>query len=73
MLMSAVQYRESLRSLKPRVYVGGDLIASVADEPRLEPGINATGITYDFALVPDYAKVMVANGRRTVWKIAGTG
>lgn len=60
--MSAEQYRESLRRLKPRVYVGGDLVTSVADEPRLEPGINATGITYDFALVPDYAKVMVTNG-----------
>lgn len=62
MLMTAEEYRESLRHLKPRVYVGGALIESVADEPLLEPGINATGITYDFALVEDYANVMVTDG-----------
>ena len=60
--MSAEQYRETLRSLSPRVYVGGELIASVADEPRLDPGVNAVGITYDFALVPDYAGIMVTPG-----------
>lgn len=60
--MSAQAYRESLRSLSPRVYVGGDLIASVADEVRLEPGINAVGLTYDFALLPDSAKVMTTTG-----------
>jgi len=42
--------------------VGGDLVASVADEPRLEPGINAVGLTYDFALLPDSAKVMTTPG-----------
>ena len=34
MLMSGEEYRESLRRLAPRVYVNGDEVASVADEPR---------------------------------------
>jgi 4-hydroxybutyryl-CoA dehydratase/vinylacetyl-CoA-Delta-isomerase len=28
------------------------LIASVADAPALQPGINALAVTYDFALDP---------------------
>src|SRR5439155_27162642 len=33
---------------------------SVADEPRLAPGINAVGLTYDFALRTVLAPVMTA-------------
>ncbi len=50
MLMSAADYRESLRRYRPVVYVDGRRIESVADEPALAPGINAIGVTYDFAL-----------------------
>ncbi|MGE3773154.1 MAG: 4-hydroxyphenylacetate 3-hydroxylase N-terminal domain-containing protein, partial [Gammaproteobacteria bacterium] len=49
LLMSAAEYRESLRRYKPRVYVDGSRVDSVADEPRLLPGINAIGVTYDYA------------------------
>ena len=60
MLMSAADYRESLRRYKPRVFVNGDRVASVADEPLLLPGINAVGITYDFALDPQHKPLMLA-------------
>ena len=50
MLMSAADYRESLRSLHPTVYVDGRKVDCVADEPLLAPGINGIGVTYDFAL-----------------------
>ena len=60
MLMSATEYRESLRSYSPRVFVDGDAIASVADEPRLLPGINAIGVTYDYALQPSHAALALA-------------
>ncbi len=50
MLMSSADYRESLRDYRPTVYVDGRRVASVADEPLLAPGINAIGLTYDFAL-----------------------
>ena len=42
MLMSAAEYRESLRRLKPRVFVNGERIESVADSPLLAPGIAET-------------------------------
>lgn len=49
MLMTAADYRKSLRPYHPRVFVNGRAVDSVADEPLLAPGINAVGITYDFA------------------------
>jgi 4-hydroxybutyryl-CoA dehydratase/vinylacetyl-CoA-Delta-isomerase len=49
MLMTAADYRESLRGYKPHVFINGTKVESVADEPLLAPGINAVGITYDFA------------------------
>ncbi len=65
MLMSAADYRESLRRLRPRVFIDGDAVASVADEPRLAPGIAAVGITYDFALRPESAHLLAATQSRT--------
>ena len=59
-LMSSGDYRESLRRLKPRVYVDGQLIDSVADARSLQPGINALGVSYDFALDPARAPLMTA-------------
>lgn len=67
MQMSASDYRDSLRSYSPVVYVDGTRIASVADAPELAPGVRAIGVTYDFALDPKHAPLMMAhqqhNGR----------
>ncbi len=60
MLMTAADYRESLRAYKPRVFVNGQAVESVADEPLLAPGINAIGVTYDFAHAPEHLAVMTA-------------
>ena len=60
MLMSAADYRDSLRRYSPRVFVDGRRVESVADEPGLAPGVNAVGITYDFALRPEHATLMTA-------------
>jgi len=60
MLMSAAEYRESLRRYRPRVFINGRQIDSVADEPLLAPGIAAVGVTYDFARKLQYAELMTA-------------
>jgi 4-hydroxybutyryl-CoA dehydratase/vinylacetyl-CoA-Delta-isomerase len=60
MLMTAADYRESLRAYKPRVFVNGSAVASVADEPLLAPGIAAVGVTYDFAHRPEHCVLMTA-------------
>jgi 4-hydroxybutyryl-CoA dehydratase/vinylacetyl-CoA-Delta-isomerase len=59
-LMTSADYRESLRRYKPVVYVDGQLIDSVADAVSLQPGINALGVSYDFALDPAKAPLMTA-------------
>jgi 4-hydroxybutyryl-CoA dehydratase/vinylacetyl-CoA-Delta-isomerase len=67
-LMTGDEYRESLRRYRPRVFVDGQRIESVADAPSLRPGINAIALTYDYALQAEYAPLMTAvqatSGRR---------
>jgi 4-hydroxybutyryl-CoA dehydratase/vinylacetyl-CoA-Delta-isomerase len=62
MLMSGDDYRESLRRYRPKVWLEGSEVASVADEPRLAPGVNAVALTYDFARREDLAPLMRAGG-----------
>jgi 4-hydroxybutyryl-CoA dehydratase / vinylacetyl-CoA-Delta-isomerase len=59
-LMSGIDYRESLRRLRPTVYVDGRRVESVADEPSLAPGVNALAYTYDFARDPKVDPVALA-------------
>ena len=60
MLMTAAEYRESLRACRPRVFINGRAVESVADEPLLAPGIAGVGVTYDLAHRPEHAAVMTA-------------
>jgi len=60
MLMDAAGYRESLRAYRPRVFVGGQRVESVADEKLLLPGINGIGVTYDLAHDEAYKPIMTA-------------
>jgi 4-hydroxybutyryl-CoA dehydratase/vinylacetyl-CoA-Delta-isomerase len=59
-LMSGAEYRESLRRLRPTVFVDGRRVESVADESAFGPGVNAIALTYDYALKPQYAPLMTA-------------
>ena len=45
-MMSGDDYRESLRSYKPRVFLDGRQVASIVDERGFGPGINALALTY---------------------------
>ena len=59
-LMSGDDFRESLRRYKPRVFLDGQLVNSVADERGFGPGINAIALTYDYARMAKYAPIMTA-------------
>lgn len=63
-LMSGDDYRESLRGYRPRVYVDGRQVESVADEPSLRPGVNALAYTYDFARRAEVAPIALATQSR---------
>src|SRR5438067_5086829 len=72
-MLTAQEYRESLRRYRPRVFVEGEAVESVADDPRLAPGIAAIGVTYDFATRPEHVEVMTAKqatSGRTVNRLA---
>ena len=60
MFMTAAEYKESLRRYRPRVFVDGARVESVADAPALQPGINALGVSYDYALRDELAPLMRA-------------
>jgi 4-hydroxybutyryl-CoA dehydratase/vinylacetyl-CoA-Delta-isomerase len=60
MFMSSSDYKESLRRYRPRVFVDGERIDSVADAAALQPGINALGVSYDYALRDELAPLMRA-------------
>lgn len=60
MLMTSEAFRESLRRYRPRVYVDGHAVESVADAPEFAPGIRAIGLTHDFALRPELAPIALA-------------
>jgi 4-hydroxybutyryl-CoA dehydratase/vinylacetyl-CoA-Delta-isomerase len=68
MLMSAGDYRDSLRRYRPRVFVDGRAVESVADDPVFAPGLAAIGVTYDFAqetgLIPLMTAVQRTSGKR---------
>jgi 4-hydroxybutyryl-CoA dehydratase / vinylacetyl-CoA-Delta-isomerase len=60
MLMSSQEYEESLRQYRPKVFVDGRRVESVVDEPAFRPGVNAVGLTYDYALRDEYKPIMTA-------------
>jgi len=65
MLMTAADYRESLRRYRPRVFVDGARIEDVSTAPQLAPGVAAVGVTYDFAHDPRYRHLMTATEQAT--------
>jgi 4-hydroxybutyryl-CoA dehydratase/vinylacetyl-CoA-Delta-isomerase len=58
-LKTKQEYIESLRAMKPTVYMSGERVASVVDNPRLRAGIEATGATYELAEVEPYRQLIV--------------
>jgi 4-hydroxybutyryl-CoA dehydratase/vinylacetyl-CoA-Delta-isomerase len=59
-LKTPVQYVESLRAMKIRAYVGGELVESVVDHPAIAPHINTVAKTYELAHVPAHTDLMTA-------------
>lgn len=47
------EYIESLRKMNPVVYMFGEKITNVVDNPRLRAGIEATAATYEVAELPE--------------------
>ncbi len=68
-LMTGEQYLESLRKLKPRIYMFGKQIECAVDDPILRPSVNSVKMTYDLAQQPEYQDLMTTTSNLTGKKI----
>ncbi|RJP85554.1 MAG: 4-hydroxybutyryl-CoA dehydratase [Desulfobacteraceae bacterium] len=60
MLMTAAQYEDSLRRLSLKVYMFGQRVDNVVDDPIIRPSMNAVAKTYELAHMPEYRDIMTA-------------
>ncbi|SFM46913.1 4-hydroxyphenylacetate 3-hydroxylase family protein [Thermodesulforhabdus norvegica] len=58
-LKTKEEYIESLRAMNPTVYMFGQRITNVVDNPRIRAGIEATAATYELAEMDEYKDLIV--------------
>ncbi len=68
-MMNAVQYEESLRKLNLKVYMFGQRVTNVVDDPIIRPSMNAVAQTYELAHKPEHEDIMTAVSHLTGKKI----
>ncbi len=68
-MMTAKEYEESLRKLKLQVYMFGERLENVVDNPIIRPSMNAVAKTYELAHSPEHEDLMTAVSHITGKKI----
>lgn len=68
-LMTKEQYIESLKKLKLKVYMFGELVENTVDHPIIKPSMNSVAMTYELAQHPEYEDLMTATSNLTGKKI----
>ncbi len=68
-MMTSQQYEDSLRKLNLVVYMFGERIKNVVDNPIIRPSMNAVALTYELAHRPEYEDIMTATSHVTGKKI----
>lgn len=68
-MMTGEQYVESLRKLNLKVYMFGELIENVVDNPILKPSMNSVKMTYELAQMEEYEDLMTTTSLLTGNKI----
>lgn len=68
-LMNGKQYLESLRRMKPVVYIMGERVTNSMEHPIVIPSQNTVAMTYDLAFDPKYADLMTTASPLTGGKI----
>ncbi|MDR3590074.1 MAG: 4-hydroxyphenylacetate 3-hydroxylase family protein [Negativicutes bacterium] len=59
-LKTGQQYEDSLRKLKFKVYLQGELVENPVDHPIIRPSMNSVKMTYDLAQDPEFEDLMTA-------------
>ncbi len=68
-LMTGVQYEESLRKMKHKMFMFGEEIKNPVDHPIIRPTMNAIKKSYDLAQDPLYEDLMTATSNITGEKV----
>ncbi|MDT8902620.1 4-hydroxyphenylacetate 3-hydroxylase family protein [Anaeroselena agilis] len=63
------QYEASLRAMKFKIYLQGELVENPVDHPIIRPSMNSVKMTYDLANDPQYEELMTATSHLTGEKI----
>ena len=64
-MKTAAEYEESLRKLKFKVYLQGELVENTVDHPIIRPTMNSVKMTYKLAEEPEYQNLMTATSHLT--------
>jgi 4-hydroxybutyryl-CoA dehydratase/vinylacetyl-CoA-Delta-isomerase len=64
-LMTGEEYEASLRKLRFKVYLNGELVANPVDHPIIRPSMNSVKMTYTLAQDPQYRGLMTATSHLT--------
>ena len=64
-LKTVEEYFESVKKLKPKVYVAGEKIKNLIEHPNTRPAVNAIAKTYELAFKPEYKRIMRAKSHIT--------
>jgi 4-hydroxybutyryl-CoA dehydratase / vinylacetyl-CoA-Delta-isomerase len=68
-MMTKNEYIESLRKLKLKVYMFGELIENPVDHPMIRPSLNSIAMTYELAHDSQYEDLMTAKSNLTGEKV----
>ena len=68
-LKTGAQYEESLRKMKFKVYLQGELVETPVDHPIIRPSMNSVKMTYELAEDPQYENLMTATSHLTGEKV----
>ena len=68
-LKTQVEYLDSLRQSKKRVFLFGEEIRNYVDHPMIRPSINALAMTYELSHHPEHQELMTATSSLTGQKV----
>ena len=68
-MMTGQQYEDSLRKLNFKVYMFGEKVDNVVDNPIIRPSMEAVKLTYELAHDPQYEDLMTATSHLSGKKI----
>lgn len=68
-LKTGAQYEESLRKMKLKVYLQGELVETPVDHPIIRPSMNSVKMTYELAEDAQYEDIMTAVSNVTGEKV----